>query len=85
MKLRKQLVRSLPGVRAREPEVETMKVDVLEDGAGTVERVVLRHYADEAARNRWRLDDFDPSNSLSVDNLHLRTSTDLPFHHLAPK
>ena len=30
-------------------------------------------------------DYFDPSNSLSVSDLHLRTSNDLPFSHLAPK
>jgi hypothetical protein len=32
-----------------------------------------------------RNDYFDPSNSLSVSDLHLRTSADLPFNHLAPK
>jgi hypothetical protein len=37
-------------------------------------------------RNGKASDDyFDPSNSLSVGDLHLRTSADLPFHHLAPK
>ena len=37
-------------------------------------------------RNGKASDDyFDPSNSLSVSDLHLRTSADLPFHHLAPK
>lgn len=37
-------------------------------------------------RNGKASDDyFDPSNSLSVSDLHLRTSIDLPFHHLAPK
>src|SRR5437763_11637941 len=49
MKLRKQLLRPLSGLRARKPEVEAMKVDVFEDGARTVKRVVLRHNPDRTA------------------------------------
>ena len=47
--LRKQLLRSLSGLRARKPKVNTVEVNVFEDGAGTVERVVLRNNANAAA------------------------------------
>jgi hypothetical protein len=37
-------------------------------------------------RNGKAIDDyFDPSNSLSASDLHLRKSNDLPFNYLAPK
>jgi hypothetical protein len=37
-------------------------------------------------RNGKAVDDyFDPSNSLSADDLHLKTSADLPFIHEGPK
>lgn len=39
----------------------------------------------EKLRNGKAVDDyFDPSNSLSASDLHLRTSDDLPFDHIAP-
>ena len=42
-------MRPLLRLGAREAEVETMKVDVLVDGAGAVERVVLGHDAHRRA------------------------------------
>src|SRR3981189_2444844 len=62
MKLRQQLFRSLSGIRAGKPEVETVKVDVFEDRACPVERVVLWHNPDATPCLRGRFDHLNPGN-----------------------
>jgi hypothetical protein len=63
MKLREQLRRSLSGIRARKSEVDAMEIDVFEDRARTVERVVLRHNADTASCLGRRSDHINPGDT----------------------
>ncbi len=57
--LREELVGAVGGLGAGEAEVEAVEVDVLEDGAGAVEGVVLGDDADGAAGDGGRGDDVD--------------------------
>jgi hypothetical protein len=50
-------------IGARKAEVQAVKMNVLEDGACAVERVVLRHDANASAGQRRCLDDVDAGNS----------------------
>src|ERR1700721_2375599 len=59
MELCEELIGALLRVFAGEAEVETVEVDVFEDGAGAVERVVLWHDADRPTRHRGRCDYVD--------------------------
>ena len=63
MKLRQQLRRPLPRLRARKPEVEAMKINIFEDRARAIERVVLWHDPDRTARHGRRFDNINPSNT----------------------
>jgi len=56
MKLREELVGALLRLYAGEAEVKTMEVDVFEDGAGAIERVVLWHNTDISTGHGWRCD-----------------------------
>jgi len=58
-KLVEQLSGSLSGNLFGHPEVSAMEVDIFEDGAGTIEGVVLRDDADDAAREGGMRDDVD--------------------------
>jgi hypothetical protein len=63
MELSEELVAAIVCLGAGEAKVEAVKVDVFEDRAGAVERVVLRHDADEATGDRRGLDDVDSRNT----------------------
>ncbi len=62
MKLRQQLLRPPPRLSPRKPEVQTMKIDILEDRASPIQRVVLRHHANASPRSRGHLHHIDPRN-----------------------
>ncbi len=63
VKLAQELVRTFFGLRAGEAEVKAVEVDVLEDGAGAVERVVLRDNADGSSRDCGSLHDVDSGDA----------------------
>ena len=63
VELRQKLVRPLLRVRPRKPEVKAMKVDVLEDRASPVKRVVLRHHPHASPCHRRRLHHIHTGNA----------------------
>jgi hypothetical protein len=48
---------------SREAEVEAVEVDIFKDGAGTVERVVLRYHSDTSASHRGGGNHVDTRNT----------------------
>jgi hypothetical protein len=66
VELREELIGSLRCFGAGEAEVEAVEVDVFEDGAGAVERVVLGHDADEPAGYGGGCDDVDSGDADSA-------------------
>ncbi len=63
VELGEELVGPLFRLGAREAEVEAVEVDVLKDGAGAVERVVLRHHADASSSQRRSGNDIDSGDT----------------------
>jgi hypothetical protein len=59
MELGEELVGAIVRLGAGEAKVKAVKVDVFEDRAGAVERVVLRHDPDKAPGDRRGLDNVD--------------------------
>ena len=57
------MIGALFRVRVRETEVETVEVEVFEDGAGAVEGVELGHDPHIPSRQRWRSDDVDAGDT----------------------